>query len=417
MAPLKCKVSGFTMLYRHRYFRLDVEAVTVFDENGKQLSFTNHLFRALLFLCEHDKAGIDELGDFISGGETDRLYTHNSIRQYQYRINQVIGHDVVLYKKQEFFINGEFLTDDSPPSQTTPETDTAEQEPVLAVPTDVGFAFLKRRVIIGASIFFMLVVSAAIIVLFQNPVGFAKPASAMVTIPAGDFIMGSTEEQALEAFRLNDGNFDKAGYLSEYPQRTVTLGEYDIDRKEVSNAEYRMFVDATNRAEPTPWSDQKSNDAIQPVTGVDWNDSTAYCEWLGKRLPTEAEWEKAARGIDGRIWPWGNTWDPTKDNHGNGSEFGFDTSDGFRYSAPVGSDLGVSPFGILNMAGNVYEWTADDFAPYPGNDKYVHPYYFEAYKVFKGGAYTDGPMEQRPASRVGHAKDFREEDIGFRCAR
>lgn len=401
------------MQYRHQYFRLDPESKTVSDENGKQLSFTDNLFRALLFLCEHAKAGTDELGDFINGGESDQFHTHNSIRQYQYRINQIVGHAVVSYKKETFFINGEVQKDDGLLEQEVPEVD----EPVQVTPVESEPVFPKRGFVIGASIVFVLISSVVAFASFHKSAVSAKPTSDMVTIPAGDFLMGSTEEQALEAFRLNDGNFDKDGYLAEYPQRTVHLGEYAIDRKEVSNADYRMFVDATHRTEPTPWSDQNLNAPAQPVTGVDWNDAVAYCEWLGKRLPTESEWEKAARGTDGRVWPWGNAWDPTKDNHGDGSEFGLDASDGFKYSAPVGSELGVSPFGTLNMVGNVYEWTVDDFSPSPGNDKFIHPDYFKGYKVLKGGAYNDGPMEHRSASRVGYAKDFREEDFGFRCAK
>lgn len=207
------------------------------------------------------------------------------------------------------------------------------------------------------------------------------------------------------------------GYLAEYPQRKVSLPSFHIDKKEVSNADYKTFIEATNGRFLEIWKDQNLNAPNQPVTGVDWNEATAYCAWLGKRLPTEAEWEKAARGVDSRIWPWGNVWDPKKDNHGNGSEYGYDEIDGFKYTAPVGIESGVSLFGVLNMAGNVWEWTADDFNAYPGNDKYIQAEFGKGYKTIKGGAYTDGQSEQRSASRAGYAKDFRENDIGFRCAK
>jgi iron(II)-dependent oxidoreductase len=104
------------------------------------------------------------------------------------------------------------------------------------------------------------------------------------------------------------------------------------------------------------------------------------------------------------------------DNHGNDSEYGFDESDGFKYTAPVGAELGTSLFGVLNMAGNAYEWVADDFNAYPGNDKYIQQDFGKGFKVLKGGAYTDGPSEQRPASRIGYQKDYKDVDTGFRCA-
>ena len=239
----------------------------------------------------------------------------------------------------------------------------------------------------------------------------------MLLIPAGEFFMGSTEKQAIEAWRKNDGGYDKEDYLAEYPQRKIMLGNFYIDKKEVSNSDYKMFVDARNHIAPALWSDQNLNSPSLPVVGVDWNDAEAFCRWLGKRLPTEAEWEKAARGPDGRIWPWGNAWDPAKDNHGMGTEYGFDESDGYKYTAPVGIELGVSPYGALNMAGNVYEWVADDFNAYPENDKYSQQDFNKGFKVFKGGAYTDGQSDQRPASRIGYQKDYKDVDIGFRCAK
>jgi iron(II)-dependent oxidoreductase len=240
----------------------------------------------------------------------------------------------------------------------------------------------------------------------------------MILIPAGDFLMGSTEQEVTDTWRQNDGGWKKEDYVSAYPQRKITLDDFYIDKKEISNGDYKMFVEATGRAAPSLWDDQTLNSPNQPVVGIDWSDADAYCRWLGKKLPTEAEWEKAARGIDGRVWPWGNIWDPKKDNHGKGTGgYGFDESDGWKYTAPVGTELGMSPYGVLNMAGNVYEWTADDFNAYPENDKYILEDSDQGFKALRGGAYDDGISEQRASTRCGFRKDYKDVDVGFRCAR
>ena len=114
----------------------------------------------------------------------------------------------------------------------------------------------------------------------------------MVLVPAGEFWMGS-----------DDGNDD------EKPRHRVDLDSYSIDRYEVTNALYKRFMEATARAAPRHWSRSDLNGAAQPVVGVSWHDADAYCRWAGKRLPTEAEWEKAARGDDGRTYPWGERWE------------------------------------------------------------------------------------------------------------
>ena len=445
------------MRYRHISFQVDTQTRTVSDENGKVLAFSDKLFTVLAFLAECRQATTDELGDAVNGGESDRIYSHNSIRQYPYQINKLIGHKIIRYerKQQHFVLIGAAASDaDTVPAGEEAMNGSPTPEPTTAPETENTFEIDARRyresraeraakratrrqyvLRVGVPALVVVAIAGAFFALRRptaeppTPVLVVdeqaklaslditpKPIRDMVTIPAGDFLMGSTEAEALDAFTKNDGHYNKEDYLTEYPQHTVTLPTYTIDRKEVSVADYRMFTDVAGRSTPTMLSDQNLAGPNQPVIGVDWDDAGAYCQWLGQRLPTEAEWEKAARGTDGRIYPWGNDWDPTQDNHGNGSELGLDVSDGYLYTAPVGIELGTSPYGVLNMAGNVYEWTADDFALYPGNDKYTHPDYNKDYKVLKGGAYTDGQSEQRSASRVGYARDFREEDFGFRCA-
>ena len=149
--------------------------------------------------------------------------------------------------------------------------------------------------------------------------------------------------------------------LDELPQHKVFLDAYFIDKHEVSNADYTKFVEATGHRNSIFWDNPKFNHPDQPVVGVTWGDVSAYAEWIGKRLLTEAEWEKAARGTDGRIWPWGNEFDPTKCNFDDEGKFDGHL-DGFATAAPVKSfEQGASPYGVLNMAGNVAEWVADWF--------------------------------------------------------
>ena len=160
----------------------------------------------------------------------------------------------------------------------------------------------------------------------------------MVYVPAGEFVMGSPEGQ---------------GDADEHPQRRVYLAAYWIDKLPVTVAEYRKFTRATGRKMPLApewgWKDD------HPVVNVTWEEAAAYAAWSGKRLPTEAEWEKAARGTDGRVYPWGNVWDPGKCSNAHNS----------RTTQPVGSyPAGASPYGALDMAGNVWQWCADWYGPY-----------------------------------------------------
>jgi formylglycine-generating enzyme required for sulfatase activity len=181
----------------------------------------------------------------------------------------------------------------------------------------------------------------------------------MVYIPAGDFLMGSG-----------------SGRDNEQPQRQVYLDAYEIDRYEVVNEQYYRFVFATGRRPPRYWngSDYPPGQADMPVVGVGWLDADAYCAWVGKRLPTEAEWEKACRGTDGRIYPWGDTWHPDRANVGlpfvepqSGmwdkawTFLQADSEDSELPSLrPVGSyPEGASQYGLMDMAGNASEWVLD----------------------------------------------------------
>lgn len=225
----------------------------------------------------------------------------------------------------------------------------------------------------------------------------------MVLIPAGEFLMGSDE-------RLPD----------EGPQHKVNLSAYWIDIYEVTNEQYKAFIDATGRRSPAHFSNRTypQGKADHPVTEVTWYDAEAYCAWAGKRLPTDQEWEKGARGTDGRMFPWGNEFDSNKANTPQRWVLLKQEGD----TMPVGSfPEGVSPFGLYDMSGNVWEWTLSWYKAYPGN---THPSenYGEQYKTLKGGSWWDcsfykcgisAPVFNRSFFLRGtHNKSF-----GFRCAK
>ncbi len=220
----------------------------------------------------------------------------------------------------------------------------------------------------------------------------------MIEISAGPFTMGS-----------NGGEGDEA------PAHEVELPAFEIDQFEVTNADFAQFVEATGyqthaekEGRSKNWRNAAEGKDNHPVVYVSWNDAVAYCEWLGKRLPTEAEWEKAARGTDGRMYPWGNDWDPAK---ANGKE------SGLRGTAVVGSfGAGASPYGVEDMAGNVWEWTADWYEPYPGST-YRSQYFGQRFKVVRGGGWFEVDDAVRTTNRDLTSTDAANDDMGFRCAR
>jgi len=223
----------------------------------------------------------------------------------------------------------------------------------------------------------------------------------MVTIPAGPFVRGT-----------NDGGFD------EQPQRTIVLDAFSIDRYEVTNHQYQQFVAATGHRKPgLPSRYAKSGSKVrginQPAVYVSWEDAAEYCRWKGKRLPTEAEWEKAMRGSDGRLWPWGNDEQPHSANWAR-------VQDGHEVSARVGIfATDKSPYGVMDGAGNVIEWVADWYNEtyYKDSPEQNPPSpEYGTYRVLRGGGYTTTGLDIRITSRSKMMPDFRDETIGFRCA-
>jgi iron(II)-dependent oxidoreductase len=231
----------------------------------------------------------------------------------------------------------------------------------------------------------------------------------MVLVPAGSFLMGS------------DPRKDRAAGPQEQPQHEVYLDLFRIDRFEVSNVEYLRFVLGTGADWPKFWRENPFPEkaALHPVINVSWYEADAFCRWAGKRLPTEAEWEKAARGVDGRIFPWGNEpagWIKSNIAHPGSKR-------GFKYP-PLANinryDKGVSPYGVYQMAGNVSEWVSDWFDPEyyrHGHDKNPQGPTAGELKVFRGGSWNEDPEVARSAGRNGGPPDRESYLTGFRCAK
>jgi len=230
----------------------------------------------------------------------------------------------------------------------------------------------------------------------------------MINIPAGGFMMG-----------CNSG-VDKECNKNEKPYHHVNLDIYYLDKYEVAVGEYAKCVEAGRCAEPATgrycnWG--KPELGNYPINCVDWNQAGNYCRWAGKRLPTEAEWEKAARGSDGRKYPWGNQ-DATcyyavMSQGGDGCSR--------RSTWPVGSrPAGASPYGIMDMAGNVWEWVADWYGEqYYGKSPAANPKGPASGKqgVLRGGSWSDFQETVRASERIGIRPARNNSDYGFRCAR
>ena len=240
-------------------------------------------------------------------------------------------------------------------------------------------------------------------------------------IPAGAFLMGS-----------KPGN--KLASEDEFPQRSVELPAYRIGRYPVTMGQYQRFVEDGGYSKkrracwsdegwewrelvkvtsPEYWDDKRFNVLNHPVVGVSWYEAEAYCAWLREtsdrpfRLPSEAEWEKAARGTDGKEWPWGDEFSAEKANTMEGRIGG---------TSAVGCyPGGASPYGCLDMAGNVWQWTADWFGPYPGST-FKSEAFGEKYRVVRGGSWNDDQFIARCAIRLRNIPDFRLIYVGFRVA-
>ncbi len=218
----------------------------------------------------------------------------------------------------------------------------------------------------------------------------------MIFIKGGEFIMGTNDAEA-----------------DESPAHKVQLKSFYINKYEATNTRYRRFLSLTKyRRRPSYTHDPTLDDDRQPIVGTTWSDAYDYCKWAGKRLPSEAEWEKAARGTEGLIYPWGNEW---RSDYSNNIETGLQ-----KPVAGGNYPLGKSPYGVLDMAGNVWEWC---------NDYYDKNYYAQSpaqdpvgpeegkLRVLRGGSWFDGSANLRTTNRRGENPQMRLSNIGFRCAK
>lgn len=231
----------------------------------------------------------------------------------------------------------------------------------------------------------------------------------MVWVTAGEFIMGTDD-----------------GFQYETPARRVYLTGFYIDRYEVTNVQYKRFIDSTEGVPPPHWKDRafRRGEENFPVTNVSYYDALRYARWAGKRLPTEEEWEKAARGgffLDGdavrkerntepdRLYPWGYEWNKKYANVKPLFGFGGPKATG---SYPDG----VSPYGCYDMCGNVWEWTVSWFGPYPGNAA-SDSNFGEKYKVIRSGSFRHSETIAQTARRDFMKPEAGRIDVGFRCTK
>ncbi|HET9956543.1 MAG TPA: SUMF1/EgtB/PvdO family nonheme iron enzyme [Polyangiaceae bacterium] len=247
------------------------------------------------------------------------------------------------------------------------------------------------------------------------------PSPLMVRISGGTVVVGSTEAEVIVAAGSCAGEplahrCTERTFADEYPRRVRTIGDFWLDRTEVSVAEYNRCV-AAGRCEPPHYelAAARFEHPDYPVSFVTWADARAYCGFRGARLPTEIEFERAARGPAGRTYPWGNIYNARVANHGRFAVLEQDESDGFAELAPVGSFVsGATPEGVLDLAGNVAEWQADVY-----RERYdaSPPEDFDAPRVTRGGGFLSGAAWLRGAARDYAHPAARRMDLGFRCAR
>jgi gamma-glutamyl hercynylcysteine S-oxide synthase len=226
------------------------------------------------------------------------------------------------------------------------------------------------------------------------------PDNPLIVIAAGPFVFGSD-----------------SGGNNERPSRKIYGAAFAINRTEISNVQYQRFVDATGHRSAFYAEHPGFGLGNHPVVGVSWDDAVAFCAYYGLELPSEQQYERAARGTTGASFPWGNA--PVGDTHANhGADIccGGDDSDGYLMTAPVdGFPAGASAEGVLNLVGNVWEWTRDFYAPYVGDPS---PDIVGKYRVLRGGAWNSDPTHLTTTYRLAFDPQFRfAANGGFRCVR
>ena len=232
----------------------------------------------------------------------------------------------------------------------------------------------------------------------------------MVLIPAGEVTIGTDEKTDLT-------------FGNEVDSHVVFVETFYIDKYEVTNGQYAKFLSETGHRKPKFGDNPSLNAPDQPVVGVNWEDAEIYAKWAGKRLPTDIEWEKAARSIDGRLYPWGNGYEASLGNFDDNGQMNGNLDGYGMQTAPVGSfGKGISPYGLHDMSGNVWEWVTSTLAENQVEGVLVNSKSdLTNGKVYtiRGGSWTNGPGDTRttvfyvyPAQCSDHSSS-----VGFRCAK
>lgn len=235
----------------------------------------------------------------------------------------------------------------------------------------------------------------------------------MVLIPGGEYEMGSKKSlMEVQMDPLDILNPDRHRLGPEDPAHTVHIDPFYIDIHEVTNADYKIYLETTNYEKPEFWDNPDFNDPKQPVVGVNWKDAVNYCTWKGKRLPTEAEWEKASRGKRPIEYPWGN--EPP-----DGKKLNYNEEN--KKPLPVGSyEAGKSDYGVYDLSGNVAEWINDyHWALYYLFSGKTNPKGAKSgpYKVVRGGHWRSVAYDVRMTQRNASAPTVKSETLGFRCVK
>ena len=251
-----------------------------------------------------------------------------------------------------------------------------------------------------------------------------KDRAKMSLIPSGIFDMGTTESEVSELVKkFAEYKAEKAWFVSEVPRHTVEIEAFYMDKAEVTNAQYEVFINQTGYRTPQYWFDDNYNSPNLPVVGVSWYDAMQYASWSEKRLPTEAEWEYAARGgMINQVYPWGNEITPLMANYGE--KVGNATTAG-TYPA--------NDYGLYDLAGNVWEWCLDSYKaefyrtsprknPFAGGDLVFLIQNFsqidkQQVRVIRGGSWQSNPGPLRVASRGNYFPSFTLRNCGFRCVK
>ena len=285
-----------------------------------------------------------------------------------------------------------------------------------------------RRCAIGCAFCcaLFLLVSIAVAQNDQPQTIVGQDGAEMVLIPATQFLMG-TNASELDAIVTALSQYSVGRPIQRYwfddetPQHNILLDAYYIDKYEVTNAQYRKFMEATGYPEPAYWRDARFNDSSQPVVGVSWDDAMAYAQWAAKRLPTEAEWEHAARGgLVEQRYPWGDRWPPPP-NAGNFRDASIEGyTDGYSYTSPVGN-FNPNGYGLYDMVGNVAEWCLDAYSEtyYDASPKQnplnIPKQDVRVLRVVRGGGWSGTAIQLRCAYRARDIPSNKYNLVGFRC--